>query len=199
MTSHGRDTAYARHVPGFGHVTVTPVDPDADLDLLHAWVTGERARFWGMADATRDDVREVYRSLDAYTTHHAFLVRRDGTPAALLQTYEPEADRVGETYEPQPGDLGLHLLVAPAAGAPQRGFTAGLLRGVFGFLFADASRHRLVADPDAANEPAIARLTRAGFTLGPDVVLPEVDLPEVYLPAKRAQLAFLTREAAGLG
>lgn len=48
-------------------------------------------------------------------------------------------------------------------------------------------------EPDATNEKAIARMVRAGFELGPEVVLPEVDLPEVFIPEKRARLAFLSR------
>ena len=36
-------------------------------------------------------------------------------------------------------------------------------------------------------------MVRAGFELGPEVVLPEVDLPEVFIPEKKARLAFLTR------
>ncbi|MFC7220919.1 GNAT family N-acetyltransferase [Streptomyces polyrhachis] len=200
MTNPRSDTAlYALTLPDLGRLAVSPVDPEADLDVLHGWVSAPRARFWGMAEASRAEVGEVYRSLDALATHHAFLLRRDGDPVALLQTYEPGADRVGETYPVRPGDLGLHLLLAPPAAAPRPGFTAALLTAVFGFLFADPAVRRLVVEPDAANGAALARLVRTGFTLGPQVVLPELALPEVHLPQKRARLAFLTREAAGQG
>jgi penicillin amidase len=54
--------------------TVRPLDPVGDLDLVHGWVTQERARFWGMTDHTCEEVGEVYAYLDSLDTHHAYLV-----------------------------------------------------------------------------------------------------------------------------
>jgi hypothetical protein len=191
------DPLHLQTVEGFGTVRVDPVDPDRDAVLIHGWVNEDRARFWGMGGTTVEQVREVYAHLDSLTTHHGFLARRDGVPVALFQTYDPAADRVGECYDVLPGDIGVHLLIAPSA-APERGFSAGLLTALIAFTLA---RHvRVVAEPDAANEKAIARLVRSGFELGPEVVLPEVDLPEIFLPEKRARLAFFSRrQAAGAG
>ncbi|MGF1662658.1 MAG: GNAT family N-acetyltransferase [Kineosporiaceae bacterium] len=53
-------------------------------------------------------------------------------------------------------------------------------------VLAEQRVHRIVVEPDAGNDAAIARLRRTGFRLG----------PEVDLPHKRARLAFLTREDA---
>ncbi|MFB7518316.1 GNAT family N-acetyltransferase [Streptomyces sp. NPDC056144] len=189
-TAPTSNTFYAHTVEGFGTVTVRPVDPDGDAVLLHGWVNEERARFWGMNGTTVEQVRDIYAHLDSLTTHHGFLVELDGEPAALFQTYDPEADRVSECYEVEEGDIGVHLLVAPGA-APRPGFTAGLLTALIAFSLRE--RTRIVVEPDAANEKAIARMARAGFELGPEVVLPEVDLPEVFIPEKRARLAFLRR------
>ncbi|MGA5195166.1 GNAT family N-acetyltransferase [Streptomyces exfoliatus] len=181
---------YVQNVEGFGTVTVRPVEPERDAPLLHGWVNEERARFWGMTGTTVEQVRDIYAHLDSLTTHHGFLVSLDDEPVALFQTYDPEADRVGECYEAQPGDIGVHLLIAPGT-APQPGWTGRLLTALIAFSLRDHTR--VVVDPDAANEKAIARMVRAGFELGPEVVLPEVDLPEVFIPEKKARLAFLTR------
>ncbi|MFW6690522.1 GNAT family N-acetyltransferase [Streptomyces sp. MAR4 CNX-425] len=185
-----RTPRYACEAAGLGAVRVVPVDPDADAALLHGWVTAERARFWGMTGLSRRDVRDVYAHMDTLTTHHAHLMLLDGEPVALLQTYDPAADRVSACYPVEPGDLGIHLLVGPAAGAARPGFTAALIQAVTGFAAAGGAR-RLVVEPDAGNGPALARMRRAGFVTGPEITLPEVDLPEVHLPAKRARLAFL--------
>lgn len=99
---------------GFGSVRVLPLDPAADAAVLHRWVSGERALFWGMNGLTEQQVAEIYAHMDTLDTHHAYLLVKDGEPAALLQTYEPEADRVGDCYPVEPGDIGIHLLVAPA-------------------------------------------------------------------------------------
>ena len=91
----------------------------------------------------------------------------------------------------RPGDIGVHLLLAPAGG--RRASPAGppaLLTAFTSFVLLDRP-HRVVVEPDERNEKAIARFARPGFELGPVVVLPEIDLPEVYLPEKRARLAFL--------
>jgi hypothetical protein len=185
-----RTPRHEQRADGFGTVRVVPVVPDADAALLHGWVTAERARFWGMAGLSRTQVRDVYAHMDTLPTHHAHLLLRDGAPVALVQTYEPAADRVAECYPAEPGDLGIHLLIGPAAGAAEHGFTAALMRVITGWAAAAGAR-RLVAEPDAGNGPAIDRLRREGFALGPEVTLPEVALPEVYLPPKRARLAFL--------
>ncbi|AVZ71340.1 siderophore biosynthesis protein [Streptomyces lunaelactis] len=182
-----REAVHEQHVEGFGTVRIVPVDPAADVDLIHGWVTGERARFWGMSGHSRDQVLEIYEYLDSLTTHHAFLVQRDGVPVALFQSYEPDADPVGECYEVQPGDYGVHLLISPAEGSAERGFTGGLLTVFLSYVLADPRWKRVVVEPDARNSKAIERLVRAGFVLGP-----EIDKPE-----KRARLAFLSRDALG--
>jgi hypothetical protein len=183
--ARSREAVYEQTVEGFGTVRVFPVDPAGDIDLIHDWVAEERARFWGMRDAGRERVLEIYEYLDSLTTHHAYLIHRDDKPVALFQTYEPEADPVGECYDVQPGDFGIHLMVGPADGAPQPSFTGTLLSVFLTFVLAVPGRQRIVAEPDARNDKAIARLVRAGFVRGP-----QIDLPE-----KRAQLVFLSRDA----
>ncbi|GHH06233.1 GNAT family N-acetyltransferase [Streptomyces lanatus] len=181
-------------IPGLGTITIRPLDPWADAEVVHGWVGEERASFWGMNGLTRDQVAEIYAHMATLDTHHAFVVVRDTDPVALLQTYEPEADRVSEVYDPLPGDIGVHLLLAPAGpGGGRPGWTAALLTVVASYVFGTLDRRRVVVDPDIRNEKAIARFLKQGFTAGPMVVLPEVDLPDVYIPEKKAQLAFLSR------
>ncbi|MFF2852410.1 GNAT family N-acetyltransferase [Streptomyces sp. NPDC058001] len=201
MTSEtaARPVVHERVVAGFGTVRVRPVDPDADHGLLHAWVSQERARFWGMTGHTREQVLQTYAHLDSLDTHHAFLVFRDEEPAALFQTYEPAADRVCECYAVEPGDIGIHLLIGPRSGGGMRGYSSTLIDVFLSYVLSDPAVRRVVTEPDAANDKAVTRLARSGFELGPEVVLPEVDLPEVYLPAKRARLAFLYQDKHGSG
>ncbi|MFF6808330.1 GNAT family N-acetyltransferase [Streptomyces sp. NPDC012403] len=192
-----RTAVHEQEVDGFGTVRVLPLDPAADAPLLHRWVSEERAVFWGMNGLTVQRVAEIYAHMDTLDTHHAYLVLKDGEPAALFQTYDPEADRVGECYPVEPGDIGVHLLLAPTGtGSPRPGWTAALVGVLTAYALLGLDRKRLVVDPDVANEKAVARFLKQGFTAGPAVVLPEVDLPDVYLPEKKAQLAFLTREVA---
>ncbi len=113
----------------------------------------------------------------------------DGAPAALFQTYQPHADPVGEVYPVQPGDHGIHFLIGPPPrpARPEPGFTGHLFGFLVDFVFADPTHQRIVAEPDARNDRAQARLRRTGF----------VDGPLVDLPDKQARLMFLDRAAAG--
>lgn len=183
-TASPRKAVREQTIEGFGTVRFVPVDPAADVDLIHGWVSEERARFWGMTDHSREQVLEIYEYLDSLSTHHAYLVHRADEPVALFQTYDPQADPLGECYEVQPGDCGIHFLIGPADGGTTPGFTGRLFQAFIAFVLADPALHRLVVEPDARNEKAIERLVRAGFELGP-----EIDKPE-----KRARLAYLRRE-----
>ncbi|MFC8850969.1 MULTISPECIES: GNAT family N-acetyltransferase [unclassified Micromonospora] len=176
-------TTSLRRVEGFGEVRIRPVEPARDVDVIHDWVTRERSRFWGMREASRERVLEIYEYLDSLATHHAYLVHRDGRPVALFQTYEPAADPVGECYDVRPGDFGVHLLIGPPDGGAEPGFTGVVLDAFLAFVLADPARLRIVAEPDARNDRAVVRLVRAGFVPGP-----QIDLPE-----KQAQLLFLDR------
>ena len=188
---------HTQDVDGFGTVAVRLLDAKADAGLVHGWVREERAAFWGMNGLTEDQVAEIYAHMDTLDTHHAYLLEKDGEPVGLLQTYEPEADRVSECYAVEPGDIGVHLLLAPpeAAGA-RSGWSSALLGAVATYVLVVLDRRRVVVDPDVRNEKAIARFLRQGFVAGERVVLPEIDIPDVYLPEKHAQLAFLRREVA---
>ncbi|MFG3112491.1 GNAT family N-acetyltransferase [Streptomyces tendae] len=195
-----RTPVHEQHLDGFGTVRILPLDPAADAAVVHGWVSEERAAFWGMNGLTQRQVIDVYAHMATLDTHHAFLVVKDGDPVALLQTYDPAADRVSECYDTESGDIGVHLLLAPAGtGGARPGWTAALSGALMAYVLLGLGRTRIVVDPDVDNEKAIARFLKQGFTAGPAVVLPEVDLPDVYLPEKKAQLAFLRREVAFAG
>lgn len=185
--ARAREAVHEQAVEGFGTVRIVPLDPAADLDLIHGWVTEERARFWGMRDHSREQVLEIYEYVDSLTTHHAFLAYRDDEPVALFQTYEPEADPVGECYDVQPGDFGIHLLIAPPRGKYRRGFTGAVMSVFLAYALSDPRHLRIVVEPDARNGKAIERMVRSGFVLGP-----EIDKSE-----KRTRLAFLSRDTPG--
>jgi penicillin amidase len=167
--------------------TLRPVEPERDADLIHAWVTQERAGFWGMQDADRDRVAEIYAWIAAQPHLAAYLAHHDETPVALFQTYDPAVDEIGEHYERRPGDLGVHILLAddPA----RAGRTTELVAFLLGYCFADPAVQRLVVEPDVRNEKSVALVERIGFELGPVVD----DLPTPGGCTKPAQFAFLER------
>ncbi|ACZ30819.1 hypothetical protein Xcel_1799 [Xylanimonas cellulosilytica DSM 15894] len=168
-----------------GALTLHMLDPVADLDVIHAWVVEPRARFWGLGHLSRDELRETYEFVESVPSHHAYLLRWDGAPVALVQAYDPADDPVGEAYPVRAGDVGAHFFLG---GRGPRGVPvwAGVGPAILLALFTPPAARRLVVEPDVRNQAAVARVAALGFTLGPQVRVGE----------KTARLATLDREQA---
>lgn len=165
-----------------GRLTHRALDLETDLALLHHWVTHPRSAFWMMQDASPDDVRAAYAAVARSAHHHAHLGLHDGQPAFLMERYDPAHDPVGAHLDGRPGDLGMHLLVAPTD-RPVRGFTRAVMRHVMATCFADPAVRRVVVEPDVRNT-AVQRLNReVGF----------VEHGVVDLPGKQALLCTCLR------
>ncbi|WP_210649561.1 GNAT family N-acetyltransferase [Nocardioides sp. SYSU D00065] len=164
-------------------LTVEPLDPARDAFLLHAWVTHPRSVFWGMQDATPQQVHEEYARIAADPHHEALLGRADGVPAFLMELYAPAHSPLAGLPELRAGDVGMHLLVAPTD-TPVHGFTRAVMRRVMAECFADPAVRRVVVEPDARNARIAVLNAAVGF-----VVARHVELPD-----KTAALSFCTRE-----
>ena len=55
---------HAADVPGLGRLEVSALDPIADLEMIHRWVTAPSARFWGLGDLTPEELRDLYTHVD---------------------------------------------------------------------------------------------------------------------------------------
>ncbi|MFK4146292.1 GNAT family N-acetyltransferase [Streptomyces sp. NPDC004065] len=163
--------------------TFRPLDPPGDAALLHGWVTHPKAAFWMMRDAGVEDVERVYREIAADEHHHALLGLHDGVPAFLMERYDPAHRELAGLYEPRPGDVGMHFLVAPTD-TPVHGFTRAVITAVLRHLFEDPAVTRVVVEPDVRNTAVHALNAAVGF-------VPE---REIRKPEKRALLSFCTRE-----
>ncbi|MGW0086178.1 GNAT family N-acetyltransferase [Streptomyces sp. NPDC003393] len=163
--------------------TIRPLDPPKDARLLHGWVTHPKAAFWMMRDATPEDVERAYADIAADEHHHAFLGLHEGDPAFLMERYDPAHRELVGLYEPEPGDVGMHFLVAPTD-TPVHGFTLGVITAVMRRLFEDPAVRRVVVEPDVRNKAVHTLNEAVGF-------VPE---REIRKPEKRALLSFCTRE-----
>lgn len=164
-------------------LTIEPLDLDADLALLHQWVTHPRSVYWQMQDASLADVATEYRLIAENPHHDAWLGRVDGVPAFLAETYDPAHSEIAHLAELQPGDLGMHVLVAPTD-APVRGFTRAVFRAVLDHCFAVPAVRRVVVEPDARNERIRALNREFGFR----------ELRTITLPTKEAVLSVRHRD-----
>jgi RimJ/RimL family protein N-acetyltransferase len=166
-----------------GTLAFRPLDPLEDAVLLHGWVTHPKAAFWMMQDARLEDVERAYMDIAADEHHHALLGLHDGEPAFLMERYDPAHRELVGLYEPGPGDVGMHFLVAPTD-APVHGFTRAVITAVMRHLFDDPATERVVVEPDVRNTAVHALNAAVGF----------VPAHEIRKPEKTALLSFCTRE-----
>ncbi|GAA2952685.1 GNAT family N-acetyltransferase [Kitasatospora cinereorecta] len=166
-----------------GSFTVRPLDPVADAALVHGWVTHPKAAFWMMGDARPEDVEREYLAIAAHPHHDAFIGLHDGEPAFLMERYDPTEVELKGLYAAEPGDVGMHFLVAPSD-TPVHGFTRAVITTVMETLFADPDVRRVVVEPDVTNTAVQALNKAVGFEV----------IREITKPEKEALLSACTRE-----
>jgi siderophore synthetase component len=171
-----------------GEVTLEPVDPARDAGLVQAWLAHPSASYWQMGGLTVDEVREYLAAVQAGPHEAAWLGRLDGDPVFLTETYDPARVVLTDVHDALPGDLGMHLLMAPPA-TPRHGLTDAVMTTVMRFCLGAAGlgATRVVVEPDVGNRKIAAKNAAAGFR-----VLREVDLGR-GAHAKRAALSVATR------
>lgn len=168
--------------PELGDFSVRPLQIPKDLPLIHRWLTSEHARYWGMQDMDEEALATFYHGLRETGEGDGFIGLYEGKPTFLLEIYQPEHSPLAEHYPVEPGDLGMHILVAPSE-RPIAGFTRGVFVTLMSFLFDRLNASRIVVEPDVRNERIHALNRYAGF----------VDDKVIDLPDKTARLAFCTR------
>ena len=164
-----------------GRVTLEPVLPAEHADVLHHWVTHPKSAFWGMQGYTPEQTRAAFDEIDADQHHDAWLGRVDGIPTFLTETYDPAHSVLAAHYRVTPGQLGMHVLVAPTD-TPVSGLTSQVFRAVMHFCFRDPATTEVVVEPDARNHAIHAKNAAAGFVVD----------RRISLPDKQALLSFCT-------
>ncbi|QLH81131.1 GNAT family N-acetyltransferase [Halosimplex pelagicum] len=159
------------------------VDIERDLGRLHTWLNSEHVLPYWTQDDPLPQVRETIEqraSDDAQTLYIGYL---DHVPMSYWESYWAAEDRIGDYYDADPADQGIHLLVGPEEYLGE-GYGAPLVRAMVAFQFRHPETDRIVTEPDARNERAIRVFEKSGFER-----VREVDLPD-----KTGQLMVCDRE-----
>ncbi|MFE7749340.1 GNAT family N-acetyltransferase [Streptomyces sp. NPDC057428] len=166
-------------------MNISPGGPGhrSDAEVVHGWVTHPRSAFWMMGDARLEDVEREYAAIAAHPHHDAFIGLHDGEPAFLMERYDPTEVELAGLYEAEPGDVGMHFLVAPPE-TPVHGYTLAVISTVMETLFADPGVRRVVVEPDVTNTAVHALNKAVGFEV----------IREIAKPEKDALLSACTRE-----
>jgi len=155
-----------------GVFTLRPLDPVADVEMLHGWMNDPAvARFWELDGP----VRRLVAHLDdqfAGTHSRPCLGLVDGEPMSYWELYRAHDDRLAAYYDARPGDAGLHLLLGPAR---FRGIGLGrhLIEAVSHWQLDAPDTSRVVAEPDVRNTASLRAFEQAGFRRTHDIDLPE--------------------------
>lgn len=157
-----------------GRVTLEPVDPAAHSELLHGWVTDPKSTFWGMQGWTPEQTRAAVDESATSPHEDQWLGRVDGRAVFLAETYDPAHSELAAHYRVEPGDLGMHVLVAPSPDRV-RGLTSQVVRAVMHFCFRDPAVTRVVVEPDVRNHAIHAKNAAAGFVVDRRITLPDKD------------------------
>lgn len=162
-----------------------PVAVDRDLPVLHDWLSQPRAAAWHLVGASQQAVAAEYRRMTDEPSETAWLVRENGHPLALVETYDPACSPLAEVFPVRDGDAGLHLFMAPAD-QPVSGMTRAVMAAALDLLWADPAIQRVLVEPDVHNHAVRAVNRAAGFH----------EIREVSLPDKTACLSMVERHAA---
>jgi RimJ/RimL family protein N-acetyltransferase len=174
---------YTKTVSGLGRFSFRPLQVEQDIALVHNWVNRDYAQYWQMQHTSVEQVKAAYTAITQAKHSNAFMGFYNEMPAFLWESYQAMHDPIGKYYEAQPGDYGLHLLVAPPD-RPIHSFTYQILRTIIDYMLRDTAVERLIVEPDVRNEKMHVLTKRVGF----------VYEQEILLPQKTAYLAFCTRE-----
>lgn len=167
---------------------------EADLPLLHEWLSRPHVVEWWEPTPTLEEVREDYlprlapqemRPLDAPAGVVQYLAYEDGVPFAFVQAYRVMAHQHEGWWldETDPCALGVDQFI----GLPDRlgkGLGTRMLRAFLEFLFSDPRVTTVQTDPEPENARAVACYRKAGFR----------DVGLVTTPDGQALLMRATRE-----
>jgi siderophore synthetase component len=166
-----------------GKLSLRRFELNNDSELLHSWVSLPYAEFWGLKDASLEEVKENYRGILSNGHSQVFLGFVDNTASFLLELYNPKYEPIGKHYDPKMGDQGMHILIAPAENIITN-FTFDIFTYIMDYMFSNPSTQRIVVEPDSNNHKIHLINKRAGFQ----------HIKEIDLSHKKAYLGFCSRD-----
>lgn len=186
--------------PERAEFALRPLNLAADMALVDEWTSGARASFWGMSDDLLTTKHDFYQDLENSAHAQGWMGYYNDQPAFLIELYDPAHDPLGKHYDVQPGDFGMHFLVAPRNDDQPAisGFSRAVIESIMAMIFAGQFRDehaadtgeavrpvtRVVVEPDSRNARIHPLNAAVGF----------VDHGPLDLDGKPARLCFCTAE-----
>ena len=158
------------------------LDLKKDLNILHQWINAPHAKFWQM-EGTTEKIKSVYQSLLRNPEAHSFIGLLDEQLICLIDCYRVQADELGKFIRCNPGDAGIHLLMAPVEN-PVKGLSKKVIETFLRYYFSFDEALFIYAEPDIYNHKACMLLQKCGFSFVQNVML-ESKAASVYLMTRK--------------
>ncbi|WP_163411515.1 GNAT family N-acetyltransferase [Flavobacterium ajazii] len=179
----GTDIVFSRYFEK-ENVTITlrPVDPDRDLEMLHEWFHREHAlKIWQMNWPIKD-LELFYRTLLPGDVSHSYIGEANSVPTFNMEVYWANRDIVGGYYDSLPSDYGTHLFIAPTDSKLK--FTSAVTQSMMDFVFAESKVGKMVGEGAIDSLASMINKAQMGFKIQ----------KVIEMPHKKANLNFCYRE-----
>ncbi|SDS27915.1 Siderophore synthetase component [Brevibacterium siliguriense] len=150
-------------------VSIRALDVDRDAARIHEWLTHPRAHYWMMTELDEAEIRAYLEGIRDSADDAGWVGSVDGDDCFYVETYTPDSLIPQNVLATGPGDIGMHLLVAPPAGPAVHGLTDRIMAEVIDFCLKPVDQggrgaECVVVEPDARNDAIIEKNRAAGFT-----------------------------------
>lgn len=153
-----------------------PVDLDADIDLIFAWLGDPDVRRW--YDEGEHSLENYRQRFGPEPTTHKFIMVIDGQPVGYLQAYRLSDEREYATQVALEHDaVSIDLFIGEAAYRGEGWGSLVLRRALNRIVFGEMGAQYACCNPDPENTRAISAYLKAGFH-GDRVVWIKDDAPE---------------------
>ena len=151
-------------------VSLRPVDPDHDIEMLHEWFHREHTlKIWQM-NWSLFKLEQYYRKNHAGNHMFSYIGMVNGEPTFNVEVYRAIADFVGDYYEVLPDDYGTHFMIATTDKSKKHPVLC--MRAILDWLFNEPKVGRLVGEGSVESMPALVNKAQVGFRLQKVIEMP---------------------------
>ncbi|WP_270182214.1 GNAT family N-acetyltransferase [Alkalihalobacillus sp. CinArs1] len=164
-------------------ISFRPIEVESDLPILHNWMHQKHIKpFWKL-DLPMEDLHTWLTNSTQASHKDVYMGYVDDEPVCYLIAYDIKEDAIKNYYDPEPGDLGMHLLIGPREYLnPTDGEAIILAMGYY--LFNKYGAKRIIGEPDVRNRIILPIIKRFGANI----------LKEIELPNKKAKLVAMEQK-----
>ncbi|WP_428841956.1 GNAT family N-acetyltransferase [Halobacillus naozhouensis] len=164
-------------------IAFRPIELEKDFPFIMKWMHQEHViPFWQLNISEEALFKHMEKNVsDQHQRTYIGLL--DGEPMSYWESYWVKGDVVEGSYQAEPFDQGIHLLIGEKEYLG-KGLALRLLKAMVKFQFRYQDTQKVIAEPDCRNARMIHVFEKCGFE----------KIKPIQLPDKKAMLMFCERE-----